>query len=346
MKTPNIRRRQFHSHPAVPCLAGVAFLMAAASLCQAQLTPGQISQIKAINESRVSSFDVLAGDYGVSGGTYSSGGGHGINGFDVNVSKFGGMGVIGFGPLGSPLPLGNTGIGWQPQVQGSMGYMTADKRFGDNTPNLTGDVIKYNTFAIQFGGGAKFWLNDRISFTPSIMGMYGHTENEYNHNGTGLTQSQYEDAVQAGLIGWNVDSWTVRPAGELAYNYVWGRTIFTLSTSGTYYYTESFQSSSDNFNIYSGAEIWKTKIDVDTPLGVELFGHELRTGGYYARDQFYGDLQQGLNTDYLNEIHGRIVLDFLNQLWKVQWLGIGVSYLWGANDLHGVAYGIDACFRF
>ncbi|MDE2050533.1 MAG: hypothetical protein KGL45_05710 [Gammaproteobacteria bacterium] len=34
---------------------------------------------------------------------------------------------------------------------------------------------------------------------------------------------------------------------------------------------------------------------------------------------------------HLNELHGRIVLDFLNQLWKVQWPGVGASYIWGTN---------------
>ena len=48
---------------------------------------------------------------------------------------------------------------------------------------------------------------------------------------------------------------------------------------------------------------------------------------------------------HLNEIHGRIVLDFLNQLWKVQWLGLGASYIWGTN-ITGWTVGADVAFRF
>ena len=44
---------------------------------------------------------------------------------------------------------------------------------------------------------------------------------------------------------------------------------------------------------------------------------------YYRWTGFYGDLRDGLHESNLNEIHGRVVLDFLNQLWKVQWIGIG-----------------------
>jgi hypothetical protein len=45
------------------------------------------------------------------------------------------------------------------------------------------------------------------------------------------------------------------------------------------------------------------------------------------------------------EIHARVVLDFLNQLWKVQWIGIGASYLWGPN-ITGWSAGLDVVFRF
>jgi hypothetical protein len=155
----------------------------------------------------------------------------------------------------------------------------------------------------------------------------------------------FENAKAAGLVDWDIDTWTLRPAGELSYIYTWKRTIFTLTSAGTYYHTESFNSSNPNFTINSDAESWQNKLDVDVPLGVQLYNHELRTGGYFSRTEFYNDLQTGLNTGHMYEAHGRVVLDFLNQLWKVQWIGIGASYLWGSN-FHGVTYGADVAFRF
>ena len=59
----------------------------------------------------------------------------------------------------------------------------------------------------------------------------------------------------------------------------------------------------------------------------------------------HDDIDKGLNTDHIYEIHGRIVLDFLGELWKVQWIGIGVSYLWGSN-FTGYSYGADLAFQF
>ncbi len=64
---------------------------------------------------------------------------------------------------------------------------------------------------------------------------------------------------------------------------------------------------------------------------------------------FYGDLRKGfsesqLNVNYVNEIHGRVVLDFLNKLWKVKWLGLGGSYFWG-EQFTGWSVGVDAAFK-
>ena len=36
---------------------------------------------------------------------------------DISLNKFGGAGDV-----GDPSPIGHTGIGWQPVLQGSMGY--------------------------------------------------------------------------------------------------------------------------------------------------------------------------------------------------------------------------------
>jgi len=123
------------------------------------------------------------------------------------------------------------------------------------------------------------------------------------------------------------------------------RTIITLSSLPVYYRTESFKTSSAQLNVNGDSGTWANMVDVDIPLGVELFGHELRSGGYYRWIGFYGDLRDGLHESHLNEIHGRVVLDFLNQLWKVQWIGVGASYLWGPN-ITGWSAGLDVVFRF
>jgi hypothetical protein len=296
-----------------------------------------INDFKNTIGSRIEATTIIGGDYGVSGGAFTSVNNNSGN-VDVNISKFGGQGDI------YPIrPLGDLGIGWQPELQGSMGYLTAKKNYNSGTV-LDGDQNENKTFAIQFGGGARFWFCDSFSIAPTLMGMYGHTENSYTANSAFGLANQAQ-AKQLGLIDWNVDTWTIRPALDVQYQYVWHRTIFTLSSDPTYFYTESFNSSSPNVDVNGNSVSWENKLDVDMPLGVELFGHELRTGGYFSRTDLYDGLREGLNTDYLYQVQGRLVLDFLDQLWKVQYIGIGVTYMW-SDDFNGWSIGADVAFRF
>jgi hypothetical protein len=304
---------------------------------QAQLTPGQINDLKSVAGNRVEALTVLGGDYGLAGGTYMPDSSD-YSRTTLSVNKFGGSGDV-----GDPMPIGDTGIGWQPRVQGSMGTVDAERRFRSASP-LDGDKNKYETFAIQFGGGARFWFTDALSVAPTFMGMYGHTENDYNANSAN-GQALHQQAKSAGIIDWEADTWTIRPAANLQYILRWDRTIFTLASDFAYFHTESFRTSNSNVDINGDSESWRNMIDVDVPLGKQLWGHELRTGGYFARTELYDSLSKGLNTDHIYEVHGRIVLDFLGELWKVQWIGIGVSYLWGSN-FTGYSYGADVAFQF
>jgi hypothetical protein len=38
---------------------------------------------------------------------------------------------------------------------------------------------------------------------------------------------------------------------------------------------------------------------------------------------------------YVYEIHGRLVLDVLDELWKIKWIGQGGSYLWTTTSTAG-----------
>ena len=303
---------------------------------QAQITPAQAAQIRSGIGHRVEAETILGGDYGLGGGTYKSTGNANID-TDISISKFGGSGDV-----GDPQPLGDLGIGWQPRVQGSMGYVDAKSDLVSGL--LKSDRSESRTFAIQFGGGARFWLNGNLSLAPTFMGMYGHTSNEYTAH-SAFMAANLPQARQIGLVDWNTNSWTLRPSLDIQYVYTWDRTIFTFASDPTYFHTKGFGSSNPNVSIGGNSKTWANKFDVDVPLGEELYGHELRTGGYLSRTQLYGDIKSGLNTGYLNEAHGRLVLDFLSQLWKVQWIGIGGSYFWGGN-FNGWSVGGDVAFRF
>jgi hypothetical protein len=308
---------------------------------RSQITPQQANQLRTALGTRIEALTILGGDFGLSDGSYRSKGPSVIAGSrpqtDIDVTKIGGAGDV-----GDPQPLGNLGIGWQPRLQGNMGYL--DSKNTLRAPPLAGDVSRFRDFAIQFGGGVRLWVSDALSFAPTFMGMYGHTTNEYTAN-SAFMRANLGAAKQMGLLDWAVNTWSIRSSLDIQYLIRLDRVLVTLSSDPTYYYTESFRDSDVGVKVSGDSGSLANKIDVDIPLGMQLYGHELRTGGYLSRTELYGDLKTGLDVQHINELHGRLVLDFLNQYWKVQWIGLGASYLWGTN-IAGWTVGADVTFKF
>jgi hypothetical protein len=305
-----------------------------------QITPDQITQLRNVIGDRIEALTILGGDFGLAGGTFRSTGkfNFGQNtSASLSVSKLGGAGDI-----GDPHPFFGLNVGWQPSVQGNLGGTHSSATI--QTGQLAGDVSTLDAKGIEFGGGVRLWFTDSFSVAPSVMALYGHTYESYTAN-SAFMKANLPQAEQLGLVNWNVDTLTIVTSVGFQYIFRWNRTIITLSSTPTSFNTESLKSSNPNVYVKGTSGTFANMVDVDIPLGWQLFHHEMRTGGYIRRSDLYGGLKTGLNEDYIYEAHGRVVFDFLNQLWKVQWLGLGASYLWGPN-ITGWTAGVDAVFRF
>ena len=113
---------------------------------------------------------------------------------------------------------------------------------------------------IQFGGGFTVLVQrDPVSIAPTFIGVSRRT-GEHLHRRAPFQLANQAEARQLGLIDWSVDTWTVRPALDFQYKYTWHRTIFTLSSDPTYFYTQSFHSSSANVDISGNSVTWENKL--------------------------------------------------------------------------------------
>jgi hypothetical protein len=318
----------------------VLLLLAATHGAEAQISPAEAAQIQNAIGARVEALTILGGDFGLSDGRFHSTDSHGPGpgaDIDTSVTKFGGEGEV-----GDPEPLDRLNIGWQPQLQGNMGYLESSYHL--RGPLLTGDASELKTFAIEFGGGARFWITRRLSFAPTVMALYGHTDDGYSAQ-SAFGRQNLTELRQLGLVDWSVNTWSLRPAMNVEYIVALDRALITFSSDATGFFTRAFDRSNTHLRVGGDSGFVTSKIDLDIPLGVQLFGHELRSGGYLSRTDLLGDLERGLAVEHLNELHGRLVLDFLNQLQGVQWLGLGASYLWGP-DISGWTVGADVAFHF
>jgi hypothetical protein len=323
------------------CRVAVGLLFALAPCVGwCQISAQEANLVRAGVENRIEALTILGGDFGLSGGTFTyrtpQPGQAGAR-VDSDVTKGGGAGDV-----GDPQPLGILGVGWQPRLQGNMGYLSS--RIEPSSGLLAGDTNEYTTKAIEFGGGARFWLSEHFSIAPTFMGLYGQSSENYTARSPFMRANQ-SLATQMGLIDWRIDTWTARPALNLQYVLNWGRTIITLSSDPALFHTQGFTGSNANVRVNGNSTTVSEKVDIDAPIGIEILGHELRTGGYLSRTDLSGDLSAGLDVQHMNEAHARLVLDFRNQLWKVQWIGIGASYITGTN-IHGWTLGADVAFRF
>jgi hypothetical protein len=292
-----------------------------------------VQQLQDTIGNRVEALTVLGGDYGAVGGIYTFRGGSLA---DLSVSKLGAGGDV-----AERRPLGIGNLEWTPVLQGNIGFISAENQFQEGF--LFGNRMEYDTFAVQLGGGARFYFTEHLSLAPTISGIYGHIENTFHAaNVLGLNIKQ---AAAGTFVDWTLDTWSVSPGMELRYEWLWGRTAFLASSRYSFFHTESFSASSTRISVSGDSHTWENKLDVDVPLGWHLLGRELHTGGFFNRTELFGDISDGLRENHLYTANGRLVLDFLGKLWKLRWVGVGASYFW-SDQFSGWSAGLDVQFQF
>jgi len=310
--------------PALACLGAAAQ--------QPVVPPQAIEQLQDAVGKRIEAVNILAGDYAAAGGIYTFRGGTLV---DLSISKLGGGGEV-----ASPRPLGLGSLQWAPVLQGNVGLVSAENTF--KTGYLADNRMTYDTLAIAAGGGVALYLTEHLSLSPTISGIYGRVENEFhprNPNGDLI-----ESIGDGTLVNWTLNTWSVVPALELDYKWSWGRTTFEVSSGYDFFHTEDFKSSSVIVGVDGDSSTWANKLEVDVPLGLKILGRELHTGGFVSRTEIFGNAAQGFNTSYVYTANSRLVLDFLGKVWKLKWLGVGVSYFWG-HELEGWSAGVDMRFK-
>src|SRR5215469_7496460 len=220
---------------------GLVLLCLLATPAHGQITPSEASQLRNAIGYRIEALTILGGDYGIAAANFRSTGKFSFgetSDATVAVTKLGGAGDI-----GDPQPLGSLPVGWQPRLQGNMGWLDGTQHLHSSL--VEGDSTQIKAYGIEFGGGARFWVNDRLSFAPTLMGLYGQMSETYTAN-SAFMRANLDAARQLGLVDWDVETWTLITGVDIQYLITWDRTIITLSSNPVYYHTESFQSSNPN----------------------------------------------------------------------------------------------------
>jgi len=279
-------------------------------------------------EDRLEAILLLGGDYSAAGGAYRF---HSGGDYILDVGKLGGGGDI-----GDPRTMGDSGLKWNPLVNGNIGYVTASS---DVPGILAGNNVKIKTLGLELGGGARFWFTDHFSLAPTISGIYTHLTQTFYAN-TDVGKQYLEPLQNAGLVDYSLDTWTAIPALDAKYEWTVGRNGFYVVSTYKYYHTADFNSSAA-LDVGGNSQSWGNVLDIDIPLGWTLFGHEMHTGGHLDQMLLFGNLRSGLNSNDLYTVNARLVLDMSTSYPFLTFLGLGASYNWG-DSLSGWSVGISA----
>ena len=291
-------------------------------------------QFRKLATARSETLAIMGGDDGISGGTYR----FYDDGTRMSITKLGGTGT-----LGGPNRLGNGDMTWQPLLGGSIGYISGDNSFNNN-PVLTGNKEKFATFAVGLASGVKLNLTKELSLGPSLGLIYAHSDSTFEP-GTALGV-HLKQLYGGQLFDWNIDTLSLVPALDIQYEKPLSNDLkLALLSRFAWFNTWSIASSSNYLHGSGSSYDWENRVDLDLKLPLKLFGFPLHTGGFVALDVLGDDFRDTVGTNTMYTVNGRLVLGELTGLWKLNWLGLGVSYI-AAKSFYGYSVGLDARLKF
>ena len=291
-------------------------------------------QFRKLATSRSETLAIMGGDDGISGGTYR----FYDDGSCMSITKLGGKGI-----LGEPNRLGDSDMSWAPLLGGTIGYISGENSFNNN-PVLSGNKEKFATFAVGLDAGVKLNLTKELSIGPSLGLIYAHSDSTFE---PGTALGTHLKQLYAGqLFDWNIDTFSLVPALDLQYEKPLTNDLtLALLSRFAWFNTWSVASSSSYLHGSGSSYDWENRVDLDLRLPLTLFGFPLHTGGFVALDVLGDDFRDTVGTNTMYTINGRLVLGELTGLWKLNWLGLGVSYI-AAKSFYGYSVGLDARLKF
>jgi hypothetical protein len=303
--------------------------LAAATEASAQaLPPGAEDTLSHAVGSRIESITILSGTAGSAAGLFR----WRVHDANLEISK-----VFGLGDVGE----GDSGISWNAVVGGALGHYVGINQFNDTV--LEGNESRTSGWAMSLEGGARVNFPADLSSRLTLGVIYGRTKNQFDAQTP--TGQQVEQVAGGGFVNWVVDSITLAPSFELSWRPRIGDFSFIPSSRVVYYRTEQLHSNSDALEVGGDSTTWTNRLDADYKTPWDIGGYSLHLGGHFSRVNLYGNVQDGLQSNYFYEAGPRIVAEVWDDLWIIQFLGLSATYFW-SNSFSGWTWAIEMNLKF
>jgi len=242
--------------------------------------------------------------------------------------------------LQDPGPVGDQGLLWAPVFEGGIGYGGFVNHFNNSV--LAGNQSDYDTVALSLGGGPRIYFGDTgFSVLPAFDLLYAYTDNDFEAN----TQAGQAVAANGQYVNWQVHTLSLVPSFELQFKKTYGRWLPKFTSDFAYYNTRPVYRSTDALSFRSASMLWANKFDLDYVTPWKVLECPVHIGGDISRTDLYEGLQAALDTDHYYQTDGRVTLDVLGRVWKVDTFGLTAGYFW-CSAFSGFSVGIECSLKF
>jgi hypothetical protein len=298
---------------------------------QPSLPPGVVAQLNQAIGQRVEATAVLATQSTVS----RIGLGWTVNDADGAIYK-----VPWKFELHDARPLGESGLKWTPVLEGGAGYGSFVNHFNQSV--LAGNESRYQTGAVSFGAGPRFYFGDSgFSLLPAFDLLYAYTDNDFTAN-TLLGQIV---AADGRYVNWQAQTLSLVPSFEARYQNTFERWTPEVTSSFVYFATRPITSSTSALNFISSSMAWANKVDLDYQTPWAAWSCPFHVGVNYTFTELYGGLRESLGTTHYSQADARVTLDLLGKVWKIHTVGLSGGYFWCAA-FKGYSIGLEGSMKF
>ena len=242
--------------------------------------------------------------------------------------------------LQDPGPVGDQGLLWAPVFEGGIGYGGFVNKFDNSV--LAGNESDYDTLALSLGGGPRIYFGDSgFSVLPAFGLLYAYTDNNFDAN----TPPGQAVVANGQYVNWHVHTLSLVPSFELQFKKTYGHWLPKFTSDFAYYNTRPVYRSTAALSFRSASMLWANKFDLDYITPWKVLDCPVHFGGDISRTDLYEGLQAALDTDHYYQTDGRVTLDVLGRVWKVDTFGLSAGYFW-CGAFSGFSVGIECSLKF
>jgi hypothetical protein len=228
----------------------------------------------------------------------------------------------------------------RPQIRGVLGNLESKRSIATGGPGSVDDFSRLGVLTAGVSAGAVYKAWKELRITPLMGVAYSHLKRRYDFNNSFSQTNLFPYDRDA--FNTSVDVMTYSPSVEVEYTFRHNETSLIPKMRYAHIFNDSVASKSSVIDVSSDSGLLQSFIDVRTPLGYSVYGHDLGLHPFIVRTDIFGSAKDAPGPNYFHELGSDVT--FTNQSEKlIQGFSLGASYIFGDN-FSGYRLGVGLIF--